>query len=257
MLWRRPPERQEMINNQIEPVNSANAAGNLLLKAMPRQGYSRLAPGMKRITLEYGKTLHQPGQAIHNVYFPITCLISVTITMQDGRTVECGAVGSREMVGVNAFMGGRETTLTKYIVQVPGDAIKLNAAPLLLEFDQNKDLRDVMLRYTQAFIAQISQNAACNRLHTIEQRLARWLLEVRDRLNSDELRLTHEFIAEMLGVIRPGVTIAANALQEKGIIKYSRGRIGILDGQQLEKISCECYEDLKGEYDRLLGIRPE
>ncbi|WP_242064730.1 Crp/Fnr family transcriptional regulator [Nostoc sp. FACHB-133] len=140
---------------------------------------------MEQVELSYGEILNRPGETIEEVYFPLTCLISVTITMIDGITVEAGVVGSREMVGINAFMGGRETTQTEYIVQVPGKAVKMKADLLLHEFDTNKSLRDVMLKYTQAYMAQISQNVACNRLHTIEQRMARWLLESSDRLDSD------------------------------------------------------------------------
>ncbi len=175
-----------------------------------------------------------------------------TITMKDGSTVEAGVIGNREMVGINAFMGGTETTQTEYIVQLAGDAIKMKAEPLRKEFDQNKQLRDVMLKYTQAFIAQISQNVACNRLHTIEKRFARWLLESSDRIQSNELDLSQEFISHMLGVRRSGVTETARHVQEKSPITYSRKKIKIVDRQGLEHISCECYETLKDEYNRLL-----
>jgi CRP-like cAMP-binding protein len=176
--------------------------------------------------------------------------------MGDGRTVEAGAIGRREVVGINAFMGGRETTQTEYIVQLPGDALKIAADPLKTEFNRNTEMRDLMLKYTQAMIAQISQNTACNRLHDMEQRCARWLLEVRDRIDSDTFPLTQEFIAEMLGVRRAGVTETALALKEKNVIEYSRGHIEIADVQGLMDLSCECYVVLKDEYDRLLGIRP-
>jgi CRP-like cAMP-binding protein len=180
-------------------------------------------------------------------------MISVTVTMRDGRTVEAGAIGSREVVGINAFMGGREITQTEYIVQLPGDAIRIDAQPMRDEFDRNTEMRDVMLRYTQAFVAQISQNTACNRLHETDQRFARWLLEVRDRVQADQFPLTHAFMAEMLGVRRAGVTYAAIKLKKKGIVETMRGRIQIKDIGSLEELSCECYKALKEEYGRLLS----
>ena len=226
---------------------------NYLLAAMPVELYDQLAPNLKRVTLQSGQMLHDPGDIIEDLYFPIDCALSITITMLDGRTAETGIIGKREVIGVNAFMGKKETTQTTYIVQVPGTAFKINAGLLLFEFDRNKDLRDVLLSYTQALIAQISQTTACNRLHTLEQRLARWLLEVEDRVESNSLSLTQEFISNMLGVRRAGVTQAAQKLQESGIIRYTRGHVDILDLQGLEAASCECFRVVKNEYDRLLG----
>jgi CRP-like cAMP-binding protein len=230
---------------------------NLLLAALSPDVYKHLKNNMEQVELSSGSILNRPNETINEVYFPLTCLISVTITMMDGMTVEAGVVGSREMVGINAFMGGRETTQTEYIVQVPGKAMKMKADLLLSEFDTNKSLRDVMLKYTQAYMAQISQNVACNRLHTIEQRMARWLLESSDRLASDELFLSHEFLSNMLGVRRSGVTETAQRLQEKGLIQCSRKKIKIIDPQSLEETSCECYGVIKDEYDRLLRFKLE
>ncbi len=231
------------------------ATENRLLAALPREVYDKLAPNLKRVSLEQGKILHHPGQSIEDLYFPIDCLLSITITMRDGSTAEAGMVGNREVIGVNAFMGGRETTQTEYIVQIAGSAIKADARPLLEEFDRNKDLRDVLLRYTQALIAQISQTTGCNSLHVLDQRLARWLLEAQDRVDSDDLKLTHEFISHMLGVRRAGVTQAAQKLQESGLIRYQRGNVKILDQRGLERMSCECFSVLREEYDRLLGTK--
>ena len=228
---------------------------NRLLAVLPREVYKKLAPNLKRVSLEQGRILHHPGQTIEALYFPVDCLISITITMTDGSTAEAGMVGNREVVGVNAFMGGRETTQTEYIVQIAGSAIKVDAQPLLEEFDRNKDLRDVLLRYTQALIAQISQTTACNSLHVLDQRLARWLLESQDRIDSDDLKLTQEFLGHMLGVRRAGVTQAAQKLQEKGLIRYHRGHVQILDRQGLEASACECFRVLREEYDRLLGVK--
>jgi len=200
-----------------------------------------------------GEIVHEPGEDIRELYFPTTCMISVTVTTRDGRTVEAGAIGSREVVGINAFMGGRETTQTEYIVQISGNALRIATQPLKIEFDRNTEMRAVMLRYTQAFVAQISQNVACNRLHTTEQRFARWLLEVCDRVRSDGFDLTHEFMAEMLGIRRASITDAARRLKGDGIIEYGQGRVKITDLPALENTSCECYAALKEEYDRLLG----
>jgi len=229
--------------------------GNRLLTLLPPELYKKLAPNLKRVSLEQGIILHHPGETIESLYFPTDCLLSITVTMNDGSTSEAGLIGNREVLGVNAFMGGRETTQTEYIVQMAGSAIKVDAQLLLEEFDCNKELRDVMLRCTQALIAQISQTTGCNSLHNLDQRLARWLLEAQDRTDKKELKLTHEFISHMLGVRRAGVTQAAQKLQERGLIRYQRGNVTILDQRGLEASSCECFRVLREEYDRLLGAK--
>jgi CRP-like cAMP-binding protein len=228
---------------------------NFLLEHLPPAVRERIQAQLVPIALHHGEIIHRPGEKIRDLYFPTTCMISVTVTMSNGRTVETGAIGSREVVGVNAFMGGSETTSSQYIVQLPGDAIKIATQPLIDEFDRNTELREVLLRYTQAFMAQISQNVACNRLHPIDRRFARWLLEVRDRVQHDEFPLTHVFIAQMLGVRRSSVTDVAAKLKQLGIVDARRGRIKISNLQALQARSCECYRTLKNEYDRLLGLR--
>lgn len=228
-------------------------AKNKLLAAFPHDLSEKITPHLKEVALERGQRLHEPNEPITELYFPIDCALSITITMKDGRMAETGIIGRREMIGVNAFMGGRETTQTTYVVQVAGIAMKLDSDILLKEFDCNKQVRDVLLRYTQAFIAQISQTTACNSLHTIEQRLARWFLEVQDRIESNHLQLTHELVATMLGVRRSGVTQTAQKLQEDGLIQYHRGHIEILDLKGLKERSCECFGVVQEEYDRLLG----
>ena len=228
---------------------------NHLLASLPPNVYEKLAPHFKHVSLKQGERLLQPGETIQEIYFPIDCLLSITITMSDGAIVETGIIGCREMLGLNAFLGEKETTHTQYSVQIPGTAIKADAQMWRKEFDSNPELRNVLLCYTQAFIVQVSQTAACNRTHVLEHRLARWLLEAHDRIKSDELRLTHEFIATMLGVRRAGVTQAAQNLQDKGLIRYSRGHIHILNPGGLEAFSCECFRTIKNECDRLLGIR--
>ena len=228
------------------------ALQNLLLAALPGNVMKRLTPHMQTVELKLGTIVHRPDEAIEDVYFPISCLISVTIKMERGRIAEAGIVGRREMVGVNAFMGGRETNHTEYICQAAGIAIRMSAEPLLTAFDRDKKVRDVMLRYTQAYIAQLSQNVACNQLHRVEQRLARWMLECRDRLGSDDLTLTQEFIGEMLGVRRAGVSAAAAGFQKRGIIYYRRGKVRVLDSRRLEEASCGCFRAIHDEYERLL-----
>ena len=231
------------------------AKENYLLASLPRDVYEKLAVYLKPVSLKQGDRLQQLGETIQELYFPIDCLLSITITMSDGAIVETGIIGCREMLGLNAFLSGRDTTHTEYSVQIPGSAIKADAQMWRKEFDSNQELRNILLRYTQAFIVQVSQTAACNRTHLLEHRMARWLLEAHDRIKSDELRLTHEFIATMLGVRRAGVTQAAQNLQDRGLIQYSRGRIHILNQGGLEAFSCECFRTVKTECDRLLATR--
>jgi CRP-like cAMP-binding protein len=228
---------------------------NILLRALPADVLERVTPNLKTLSLDRGKVLHRPGDTIHDLYFPLTCLISVTVTMGGGKTAETGVIGNRDVVGINAFMGGRETTQTEFVVQIPGDAIRIAAEPLREEFDRNTEMRNVMLKYTQAYLAQISQNAACNRLHIASQRFARWLLEARDRIESDQLVLTQESLGEMLGVRRASINQIASEFEQGNIIKTQRGQTSIVDGEKLEATSCECYAVLKEEYDRLLGVK--
>jgi len=229
---------------------------NQLLASLSRETYEQLAPYLKRVSLKQGQRLGEPDEIIEEVYFPIDCLLSITITMSDGSTAETGLVGNREVLGINAVMGVCDTLQTEYSVQVAGSAMKIDARVLREEFDRNKELRGVLLLYTQAMIAQISQTAACNRLHVLEQRLARWLLQVQERVDSDELKLTQEFISYMLGVRRAGVTQAAQKLQENGLISYRRGIVQIIDQRGLEEFSCECFKTVREQYDRLLGTKP-
>jgi CRP-like cAMP-binding protein len=226
---------------------------NLLLVALPVQVRERLATHMRIVELKEGEVLHRAGEAIRNVYFPLDCLITITVTMYEARTAEAGIVGNREMVGVNAFMGGRETNQTEYVCQAGGKAIRMESEPLLREFDRTKEVRDVMLRFTQAYIAQLSQNVACNRLHTLKQRLARWMLECRDRLASDDLSVTQEFIAQMLGVHRPVVSETMAEFQGLGLVECGRKKLRVMDAPGLQAVSCECFGVIREECDRLLG----
>ena len=229
---------------------------NRILAALPRDVFARLEPLFETLSLPRGRVLHKAGEVIRDLYFPIDCMISITVTMRSGKTAETGVIGNREVAGINAFMGGRETTQTEYETQIAGTAIRLPAADLKNEFDNNRGVRDLLLKYTQAMLAQISQNAACNRLHTAEQRYARWLLEVRDRIQSEELQLTQEFAGDMLGLRRASVNQFSRIFEKRKFITRRRGLTDIIDGKALERVSCECYSFVKEEYDRLRGIRP-
>ncbi|UBF30439.1 Crp/Fnr family transcriptional regulator (plasmid) [Kovacikia minuta CCNUW1] len=228
-------------------------AGNQILTALPVDVLDQLAPHFKPVTLAQGESIYRPGDILTHLYFPINCLISITITMQNGAIAEVGMVGNRDVLGIHAFIGSREIIQTDCVVQIAGDAVKIDTKVLWQEVDHNRELRDLLLRYAQAFLAQVSQTAACNSLHTLEQRLPRWLLEVQSRIGSNELPLTQEFIALMLGVRRAGVTQMAQKLQERKLIRYHRGHVQILNQAGLEASACECFKTVKAQYDRLLG----
>ena len=189
-----------------------------------------------------------------STHFPTSAVVSLIYTMADGATAEMGLVGKEGMVGITLFLGG-DTTPNRAVVRVAGGALRMRAEAIRAEFERGGPFQAALLRYTQALLTQISQTAVCNRLHPIEQRLARWLLMIRDRLPSDAVRITHESLAHVLGVRREGVTLAAHRLQETGLIRYHHGHITILDREGLEAVACECYRVVKDEFDRLLGQR--
>jgi CRP-like cAMP-binding protein len=198
------------------------------------------------------QVLHKRGESIEYVYFPHRAIVSLISTPEEGSKVEVGLVGNEGLVGIPAVLGDNIATTTA-IVQREDSGMRMEASLLKTEFQRGGVLQSLLLRYTQALYALTSQNAACNRLHNLEERLARWLLLVYDRVGSNQLQLTQEFIAEMLGVRRAGVTEAANHLQQAGLIRYSRGKITILNRQKLEAASCSCYGIINSEYARLLG----
>jgi CRP-like cAMP-binding protein len=232
--------------------SSVTLVGNTLFAALPRQAYERLLPALEPVTLSLGEIVYEPGGQLDYLYFPVTAIVSLVYTMEDGATVEMGLVGKDGVVGIALFMGG-ETTPNRGIVQIAGSAYRLPAKLLRAEFKRGGPLQLLLLRYTQALITQMSQTAVCNRVHALEQRLCRWLLLCHDRVPSDELRMTQEFIANMLGGRRESVTVAACHLQDLRLIHYSRGHIKILDRCGLEAAVCECYRVVKTESDRLLG----
>jgi CRP-like cAMP-binding protein len=233
--------------------NSRSAASeNRLLAALPRAEYQRLVPQLQSVLFPLGEVVYEFGGQLDYVYFPTTSIVSLLYTMENGTSAEMGLTGNDGVVGIALFMGGG-TMPNRAVVQSAGAALRMKAKVLQSEFARGGKFQQVLLRYTQALITQISQTAVCNRLHTVEQQLCRWLLLSHDRINSDELVMTQELIADMLGVRREGVTVAAGRLQDSGAISYVRGRIKILDRQKLEATVCECYMVVKTEFDRLLG----
>lgn len=225
---------------------------NLVLNALPAEEYERLFPHLERVTLRLRQVLYHPENPITHVFFPESGTVSVVSVFEDGSTVEVGMVGNEGMFGVNVFMGSVSMPL-QAVVQLPGEGYRMRAEVLREEFRRGGPLQDMLLRYTQGFITQVSQNAACNRAHHVEGQIAKWLLMCADRSPSHELELTQEFIATMLGVRRPGVTEAAGQLRDRGLISYVRGHITVTDREGLEKISCECYQLIKKEFARLVG----
>lgn len=233
------------MHESLEPTH------NLLIAALSRDDRERWLPNLERVRLALGTVLYEPGDQLSHVYFPVTVIVSLLYVMQDGASAEIAVAGDEGLIGISLFMGG-ETTPSRAVVQSEGDAFRLNASFLKSEFDRSIGVQRLLLRYTQALITQMSQTAVCNRHHSIDQQLCRWLLMSLDRLPDQEVGMTQELISNMLGVRREGVTEAAGKLQKAGVIRYSRGHISVLDRPALEKRACECYGVVKREYDRLL-----
>jgi CRP-like cAMP-binding protein len=224
---------------------------NRLLAALPSDVYGRLQPYLELVPLELGASVYEAGGRQAYVYFPTDAIVSLLYVMKDGASAEIAVVGNDGLVGISLFMGG-DTTPSRAVVQSAGRAYRLRAKTLKAEFEFGGALQHLLLRYTQALITQMAQTAVCNRHHSIEQQLCRWLLLSADRLPTRVLTMTQDLIANMLGVRREGVTASAGKLQEDGLIRYSRGRITILDRPRLEKRVCECYAVVRKECDRLL-----
>lgn len=236
----------------ILPHPDVIPTNNRLLAALPPEVYERLVPNLELIAMPLGKVIYESGIELEYVYFPVpSCIISMLYVMEDGASAEIAVVGDEGMVGIALFMGGG-TTPSRAVVQSAGQAFRLKGKALTDEFERHSGLLVLLLRYTQALMTQMSQTAVCNRHHSVEQQLCRWLLLSRDRLSSNELVMTQELIANMLGVRREGVTEAAGKLQAAGLIHYSRGKITLLDRPKLEARVCECYAVVQREYLRLL-----
>lgn len=224
---------------------------NHLLHALPLAEAQRWLPLMEPVEMPLGSVLYESGDTLSHVYFPTTAIVSLLYVMADGASAEIAVVGNEGVVGISLFMGG-ESTPSRAVVQSAGQGFRLKAQIMKEEFNRAGPVLHLMLRYTQALITQMAQTAVCNRHHSLDQQLCRWLLLSLDRLQGNELVMTQELIANMLGVRREGVTEGAQKLQHAGIIQYARGHITVLDRDKLEKRSCECYGVVKREYQRLL-----
>ena len=235
-----------MAENRDGPIK------NRLLALLPTDDYERLVPNLQPVSFSLGEVVYEFAGQLDYVFFPTDSIISLLYTMVNGSSAEMGLTGNDGVVGIAVFMGGG-TMPNRAVVQSAGGALRMKAKVLQDEFARGGKFQQLLLRYTQALITQISQTAVCNRLHSVDEQLCRWLLLSHDRLNTDELVMTQELIADMLGVRREGVTVAAGRLQDYGAISYVRGRIQILDRQKLEQTVCECYRVVKDEVERLLN----
>jgi CRP-like cAMP-binding protein len=234
---------------------SAQQSKNRFLAALPHSLYQRLLPHLEPVSLRHNEIIYEMGGAVEYVYFPFKSLISLVTQMKNGETIEVGLVGSDGVSGITALMG-EETSPDRAIVQIANGGMRAKLSVIKEEFNRGEELSDLLLRYTRVHLKQVAQTAACNATHTVEERLARWLLMCRDRVGSDELKLTQEFISQMLGTRRATVSTAASALQVEKLIQYHHGHIRIIDRQGLEEFACECYQAVKEESDRLLGSTP-
>ena len=235
-------------------AHAPDPSSNHLLAALPEAEWQRWQPLLEAVEMPLGQVLYESGSTLSHVYFPTTSIVSLLYVMEDGASAEIAVVGNEGLVGVSLFMGG-ESTPSRAVVQSAGQGYRLASETIKAEFNRAPVLH-LLLRYTQALITQMAQTAVCNRHHSLDQQLCRWLLLSLDRLQGNELVMTQELIANMLGVRREGVTEAALKLQEAGLIRYARGRIRVLDRTGLEARTCECYAVVKKEYDRLLPATP-
>ena len=227
---------------------------NQLLAALPPPDWDRWLPQLERVSMPLGQVVYESGRTLSHVYFPTTAIVSLLYVMENGASAEIAVVGHEGVVGISLFMGG-ESTPSRAVVQSAGEGWRLRAAAIKEEFNRSHPVMHLLLRYTQALITQMAQTAVCNRHHSLDQQLCRWLLLSLDRLPGNELVMTQELIANMLGVRREGVTDAALKLQKLGLIRYARGHITVLDRPGLAARTCECYEVVKKDYDRLLPVR--
>ena len=235
------------LNNHGAPIS------NRLLAALPEEEFQRLAPKLEPVSLAFGKTIYESGDRIYHVYFlNRNTLASLYITMADGASAGASVVGHEGIVGIQAFLR-TERTPNRIIVQVAGGAMRMRADELRMEFNRGGLLQDLLLRYTHALFAQVLQVAACNRFHSVEERLSRWLLMIHDRVTSDGIPLTQELLSRRLGAHRSSVSEAAGILRREGLIRYKRGKLTILDFERLKSFACECYGVIKEEFDRTLG----
>jgi CRP-like cAMP-binding protein len=234
------------------PVLTPNPNQNHLLAALPPEDFERLVAQLELVPLPLGKMLYEPGGQLQHAYFPTSAIVSLHYVMESGASAETAGVGNEGVVGISLFMGG-DTTSSSAVVQTAGHAYRLERRKLKQEFDRAGLFQRILLRYTQALMTHMAQTAVCNRHHSVEQQLCRWLLLTLDRLPSNELVMTQELVASMLGVRREGITEAAGKLQRAGFISYRRGHIAVLDRSGLESSTCECYAVVRKELNRLLS----
>jgi CRP-like cAMP-binding protein len=234
------------------PSISSHPSQNFLLAALPTADFERLLPDLELVPMPLGQMLYEPGTQLRHAYFPTTSIVSLHYVTESGASAETAGVGNEGVVGISLFMGG-DTTSSSAVVQTAGQAYRLERRLLLEEFNRAGALQRLLLRYTQALMTQMAQSAVCNRHHSVEQQLCRWLLLTMDRIPARELVMTQELVASMLGVRRESVTEAAGNLQNAGYIRYRRGHIGVLDRTGLERQACECYGVVKKELNRLLS----
>ena len=235
-------------------MNAPDPRSNQILDALPKEEAARLFPQLKFVELPLGMSVYEAGDVQRFMYFPTDSIVSLLYVLENGASAEIAIVGNEGVIGVSLFMGG-ETTPSRAIVQSAGFAYRLGSRAIKEEFDRHGQMLHLLLRYTQALITQMAQTAVCNRHHSVDQQLCRWLLLSIDRLSGTHLNMTQELISNMLGVRREGVTTAARKLQKLGVISYSRGSIEVLDRPKLETLACECYAVVKRETDRLLPVR--
>jgi CRP-like cAMP-binding protein len=234
---------------------TTHPSDNQLLAALPAAELARWLPQLEWVGMPLGQVVYESGRTLSHVYFPTTAIVSLLYVMENGASAEIAVVGHEGVVGISLFMGG-ESTPSRGVVQSAGEGWRLRASAIKEEFNRSHPVMHLLLRYTQALITQMAQTAVCNRHHSLDQQLCRWLLLSLDRLPGNDLVMTQELIANMLGVRREGVTEAATKLQKLGLIRYARGHITVLDRPGLATRTCECYEVVKKEYDRLLPVRP-
>ncbi len=248
------PQRKSTTLPPRVPIGPLDPKENRLLAALPDAEWQRWRGHLERVHLPLGLVLYEAGATMNHVHFPTTAIVSLLYVMESGSSAEIAVVGREGLVGISLFMGGGSTS-SRAVVQSAGHGFRLSAPALQDEFSRAGPVLHLLLRYTQALITQMSQTAVCNRHHSLDQQLCRWLLLSLDRLQGDELVMTQELIANMLGVRREGVTESALKLQHAGLIRYARGHISVLDRPGLERRACECYAVVKQEYDRLLPER--
>lgn len=236
----------------MKGVTSEEARRNFLLGSLPEDDLKRLLPKLEPVSLPLGKVLYESGDKLEFALFPTTAIVSLLYVMENGGTAEIGIVGNDGILGFALFLGG-DTTTSRAIIQSAGEGLRIKPKDLRDEFARGGRFQDLLLRYTQAIMTQISQTAVCNRLHAVEEQLCRWLLLSHDRLDSNKLVMTHDLISNMLGVRREGITLAAKKLAAKKLITNTRGTITIVDRRGMEEAACECYQIVNTEYDRLLG----